>query len=349
MSDWKRIEDPVADGVSREKDKPTAIESEAAEPKAEEAASAEPEIVASEKPTENASSGQETALPESTSPVSAAGGTDSGKTTSGGNVSFKSSPEKLPASSENMEEPETVPVIRSPRYTKTGRRKGRRWYAAPLGLLVLLLAVVGLVSLIVGGIGAIQKARDDTPLREELESFLSPIMQYCPSAFSDINDNPQDTLLLAAIWRVSKAEQVRMLRENTEESIYTPDEFWRLMIPVSEIEDSYHYLYGPDAVPVHRSIDEGGEDFSIEYDEENNCYHVPLMTDVSSNYTPVFDTVQRKGDTVTIRVAYVSNTDIAIDDNGDPITPSPDQARYAQIYTVVKNGDGWALISIADE
>lgn len=33
--------------------------------------------------------------------------------------------------------------IRSPRYTKHGRRKGRLWYAAPLGFLVLVLAVVG--------------------------------------------------------------------------------------------------------------------------------------------------------------------------------------------------------------
>lgn len=95
----------------------------------------------------------------------------------------------------------------------------------------------------------IQKAKDDTPLRAELGSFLSPVTQYCPTPFSDINHQPQDTLLLAAIWRVSKAEYVRMLREGSEVSRYSTDDLWRMLIPVSEIEESYHYLYGPDAVP----------------------------------------------------------------------------------------------------
>lgn len=73
------------------------------------------------------------------------------------------------------------------------------------------------------------------------------------------------------------------------------------------------------------------------------------MTTVSSNYTPVLDTIRRKGDTYTVRVAYVSNSDIAIDDDGNPIAPTPDQATYAQQYTVIKNGDGWALTAISGE
>ncbi len=359
MSDWKRIESPVS-GAKKPKSGQSPVPPAAEQPSKKDtgvktaASGTEPRhtVERAEEPVEQpvtVPASPETSqqdLPAPAAPL-AAGTSESADTA-------------LTKADENQGEAGTVPaedsigseeamVIRSRRYTQKGRRRGRRWYAAPLGLLVLLLAAVGLISLIVTGIGAIRKAQDDTPLRKELESFLSPVMQYCPTAFSDINDNPQDTLLLAAIWKVSKAEQVRMLRENTEESIYPPDEFWRLMIPVSEIEESYRTLYGPDAVPVHRSIDEGVEDFSIEYDEANSCYHVPLMTTVSSNYTPVFDTVKRKGDTVTIRVAYVSNTDVAIDDNGDPITPTPDQASYAQIYTVVKSGDGWALVSIADE
>ena len=43
----------------------------------------------------------------------------------------------------SMPETDGNEPIRSPRYTKHGRRKGRLWYAAPLGFLVLVLAVVG--------------------------------------------------------------------------------------------------------------------------------------------------------------------------------------------------------------
>lgn len=49
------------------------------------------------------------------------------------------------------------------------------------------------------------------------------------------------------------------------------------------------------------------------------------------------------------RVAYVSNKDVAMDDYGNEIPPTPDQATYTQIYTVVKTADGWALTSIAQE
>ena len=73
------------------------------------------------------------------------------------------------------------------------------------------------------------------------------------------------------------------------------------------------------------------------------------FTTVSANNVPVIDTLKRQKDTVTVRVAYVSNNDIAIDDNGNEIQPTPEQATYAQIYTVVKTADGWALTSIAKE
>lgn len=254
----------------------------------------------------------------------------------------------VPSSALSMPEEAAEEPIRSPRYSKHGRRKGRLWYAAPLGFLVLMLAVVGVVSLILTGVNAIQRAQDDTELREELNDFLLPVMQYCPSPFTAVNDEQQDALLLAAIWRITTAEQVRQYREDDTSSRYPEDEEYRMMIPIEEIEASYRYLYGPDAVPNHHNIEEDSQGFAFEYDPDNACYHVPFTT-VSANYVPVLDTLKRQKDTVTVRVAYVSNKDVAIDDYGKEIPPTPDQATYAQIYTVLKTADGWALISIAQE
>ena len=213
---------------------------------------------------------------------------------------------------------------------------------------MLVLAVVGVVSLILTGINAIQKAQDDTELRKELNDFLLPVMQYCPSPFTAVNDEQQDALLLAAIWRITTAEQVRQYREDDTNSLYPEDEEYRMMIPIEEIEASYRYLYGPDAVPNHHNIEEESQGFAFEYDPDNACYHVPFTT-VSANYVPVLDTLKRRKDTVTVRVAYVSNKDVAMDDYGNEIPPTPDQATYTQIYTVVKTADGWALTSIAQE
>ncbi len=359
MSDWKRVETPTPG--SRDRRQP-AVPSETSTPKPADTTPAAP----LKNPESETASLPKPNLPDEgpriparrRSPESSAGPkisasippTDKdekmgGKAadTAGGALP---SGESLAALA--MPEDDTIAPIRSSRYTKHGRRKGRLWYAAPLGFLVLVLAAVGVVSLILTGINAIQKSRDDTALRKELSDFLLPVMQYCPSPFTNINDEQQDALLLAAIWRITTAEQVRQYRENDETSLYPEDEEYRLLIPIEEIEASYRHLFGPDALPNHHSIEEDNQGFAFEYDPENGCYHVPFTT-VSSNYVPVLDTLKQKGDTVTVRVAYVSNQDIAIDDNGNEIPPTADQATYAQLYTVVKTADGWALTSIAKE
>lgn len=282
-------------------------------------------------------------------------------------------PATLPAPTEGMERPdpddidspgitgeaEAQPPIRSDRYTKSGRRKGRRRYAAPLGLLVLLLAATGVISLVVLGVNMIRKAQDDTPLRNELYDFLSPVMQYTPPAFTDVNDtkNEQlsDVLISSAIWQLTWKENIRQTQQHIagkdETSIYPLDDESRMMIPVAEIEKVYHALFGPKAVPKHHTIGEEDSYFAYLYDEKNGCYHVSAVDPSTSPsmYEPVFDTVKQKGDTVTIRVGYVLKNTIGIDDKGNTIPVTPAMAEKFQIYTVKKTDTGWRLLSVADE
>ncbi len=246
-----------------------------------------------------------------------------------------------------VSEPEPV---RSPaRCTPSGRRRGLHRWAAPLGFLILLLAIIGLGSLAGLGIKAIQRSQDDTALRAELDDFLQPIMQYNPSAFEDVNATRQDALLLSAIWRLTDAERIRQLRENTDVCRYPMDDNARMLIPLEEINASYAYLYGPDAVPYHHTVGEEGMSFTFEYDPEQDCYHVP-NTSSSSMYVPVLDKLKKKGDTVTVRVGYVLTTKIGIDEKGEQIEPTTADADHFQLYTVQQVGeDGWKLVSVADE
>lgn len=245
--------------------------------------------------------------------------------------------------------PAAEAALSSLRYTHSGRRKGRRIWAAPLGLLVLLLAIVGVVALVMTGIHAIQDAQDTTALKKEMEDFLLPVMQYNPTAFEDVNDSKQDALILAAIWRITEAERIRQLQEKDEGFSYASDDNGRLLIPLEEVEESYAYLFGEDAVPYHHTIGEEGMSFTFEYDEEQGCYHVPV-TSSTSMYVPFVDTVKKRGNTVTVRVGYVLSTKIAIDDKGEEIPPTADDADHFQTYTVQQVGeDGWKLVSIANE
>lgn len=246
-------------------------------------------------------------------------------------------------------ESELQPPSRRGRYTASGRRRGARTLAAPLGFCILLLAAVGLVSLIVSGIQAVERAQDTTALRAELEEFLLPVIQYNPQAFDDVDETTQDAPLLAAIWRVTEAERIRQLRENTDVSAYAMDDLSRMLIPIEEIEASYAFLFGPDAVPRHHTIGDKGMSFTFEYDPDAGYYHVP-NTSASSIYVSVLDTVKKKGDTLTVRVGYVLTTKLTRDEKGELMAPTPDMAEYFQLYTVRRRSDdSLMLVSIADE
>ncbi|MDD4414029.1 MAG: hypothetical protein PHR14_05670 [Oscillospiraceae bacterium] len=235
------------------------------------------------------------------------------------------------------------------RYTRGGRRRGMYPIAAPIGFLVLLLSVVGLISLTNLGIDAIKRARDDTPLRTELYDFLLPVMQYDPQPFNDINETEQDAVLLAAIWRVTEAERIRLLRDGDGISAYPMDDEGRILVPVSEIEESYATLFGKEAKAFHRTIGEEGLSFTLKYDQGQGCYHIP-SSGPTSIYSMVIDTVKKKGDNHLVRVGYVRSTKIGRDEKGEQVEPTADMAEKFQIYTVQRSGEkGWKLISIADE
>ncbi len=222
------------------------------------------------------------------------------------------------------------------------KRHRRIRYAAPLGFLVLLFALIGVISVITMAIGWIVQASDDTALREELYTFLDPVMQFCPSEFDSV-DATEDTdpLLLAAVYRVSEAERIRQLRERDEECAYPVEQTqYRMIVPQATIYDSYQYLFG-EVEPTHRTIGD------VEYKTENRCYYVP-MTINTSGYTPVLGKITRKKDIYTVQVAYVSDADIQYDERGNAIEPTVNMAKYSQRYTVRQNDDGgWTLLSVS--
>ena len=237
------------------------------------------------------------------------------------------------------EQEHLTPEMTSP--VSKPKKRGRIRYAAPLGFLVLLFACIGVITVISGGVRLVAKWTDTTPLREELYNFLNPVMQFCPPTFETVEDSEQDALLLASVYRVTETERIRQLREKDDTCIYPLDDTgWRLQIAQSVVEDSFAHLFG-DATPRHKTVGE------IEYDQATQTYHVPLSIN-TSGYTPVIGSVKKQGDTYTVRVAYVANTDIEVDEKGNAVAPTFAMGKYAQLYTVRRGEDGrLTLLSVA--
>ena len=227
------------------------------------------------------------------------------------------------------------PVTR--RYNKRGKRRGKYAYAAPLGVLISLLSIVGVVALIFTGVSV---------LKEDIYYFLEPALVYTLAPFDSAATTEQDAFLNAAAYRVMQAEQIRMLREEDEICIYPVDDNGRIAVPVEEITASYQALFGDDALLTHRSIEDSG----LEYSDSDACYYVPFET-VNSGYHPVIDYIKRRSSTYEVRIGFVPNTDIRLDEHGNEIDPTPDMAAHFQIYTLHRHKDDgtYHIAACADE
>ncbi len=240
--------------------------------------------------------------------------------------------EKLIAYGKKLREKEAE---RKARVDKNGQRRGKYRWAAPVGFLTTILAIVGVIAVVATGVGMVRELTDDTALRDEIAYFLQPLTAYNPIPdFDDVNEEDIDELLRAAVWRITEAERIRMLREKDENTQYELDNNGRLIVPVAEVEASYKALFGENAVLNNRTL---GED-DVEYSETNKTYFVPFNF-VTSLHQPVIDTIRRSGNVYQVRIAFVSSADLEVDERGNTIEPTPDMAAFAQIF-VLKRVDG---------
>lgn len=238
---------------------------------------------------------------------------------------------------------------RGPRHAaayQAPKKKGKHPLAAPIGFLVLILALVGGVSLLVSGWGLIQKAADNAPLKQEITAFLKPVMLQNPAAFKNGKQAASTpSCIKAAIWQVTETERIRM-RQKKDDCRYESDDSDRLLIPEKEVTAAFQKLFGKELTPDTGVFAAKGDAFSLWYDKSTGQYHVPAFT--ASLYQPVVDTVKKKDGVYQVRVGYVAAADIAVDDQGNDIPPTPEDASVFQQYTVQKTGSGYQLTAIAD-
>ena len=243
--------------------------------------------------------------------------------------------------SESAQTEESRPVTR--RYNKKGRRRGKYAYAAPLGVFISLLSIIGVIAIVITGIGAVRRATDTTQLGEDIYYFLEPLLMYSPTPFEGV-EQEQDAFLNAAAYRVMQEEQIRMLREKDETCAYPVDDSGRIAVPVEEVVTAYQILFGADAVPTHRSIEES----SLTYSEADACYYVPFET-LNNVSRPVIDYVKRSMYSCEIRLGFVPLADITLDERGNEMDPTPDMATHFQTYTLKLDDGVYYIYSCRDE
>lgn len=239
------------------------------------------------------------------------------------------------------------------RHNSRGTRRGQRRFAALLGLIVLLFAIVGVISVGVLSVNLFQKATDHTELMIELRDLAAPLIEYQPAAFDSLENADETTLLKAAIFRITEAERIRQLGEkktnekHEAKSNYVVDDYGRLTLSVQDVNEAFEAMFGTDVTPHHQTLGgaESGMAYIVEYDKSNACYYAPI-SEYASNYTTSVDDIKLTGKEAKIRVNYALTADLPIDKYGNDLPPDSKTIKYSQWFTFRKNGNKWTIVSV---
>lgn len=201
--------------------------------------------------------------------------------------------------------------------TKNKKHKGTHKFAFPIGFVVVLLAVIGLVTVVIAAINGIDAAVQKSKNYEEYEKILTPVVLIDPDTFDDVTKADMSQLIEISIWSLLKSDIDPDTFESTENG---------LSIPKSAVEEEFVELFGTEITPVHATID--GYAIEFQYDAKTENYTVPL-TGVTPVYTPKVIEKSTSTDSIVLTVACLAGDAWEQGEDGDMVEPSPD--KYIKI------------------
>lgn len=199
-----------------------------------------------------------------------------------------------------------------------------------LGLMILLFTVIGIIATVRFAAGKVKDITGDTAKIQAYQAFLAPVVMNDPDTFDDITGAEQAQLISIAIWQILQNDP-----NPDDYGFYEGD----MLLPKSEVEQSFARLFGPELTVQHQTVDGGGIEFRFSESEGN--YLIPI-TGVTPIYTPKILSAEEKRDTVTLIVGYLAGEDFQQDSEGNIVAPEP--AKYMKI-TLRKAPDGSDYVS----
>lgn len=237
--------------------------------------------------------------------------------------------EALDESHEDMAEfTEEIEVPDEPVSNPEGLRR-KLYYL--FGIVISLLAIVGLYSTVLFTIDAVKAFADNTQQKNEFARFVYPIVICDPPPFNQTVKLRSETMITAAIWDIILYE---------DKSKYEAD-FDMIIVPELDIEQHGTKLFGTGLSYEHQSI--LGVDVQFYYDESIKSYRIPSNPKYFT-YSPYIEEINRVGERYTLTVGYVSPTPSWLTLTSDE-EPSPD--KYVE-YVVSKRGNEMTLVSIQE-
>ena len=158
-------------------------------------------------------------------------------------------------------------------HARLHRRRARQ----TLGLLIAVLALVGIVTVVRAGVKGVATLFDDTQQKAEYEDRLEGLVLFDPLPFDGIENIDDLTLREAAVWGCVYSIQET---QGSFDNYNTDPDTEQLLLPSVDVDAYLAKLVGPSFKLTHKSFEM--DDMTVEFDETTQCYKIPVTGSVGT-------------------------------------------------------------------
>mgnify|MGYP000113826050 CR=1 FL=1 len=219
-------------------------------------------------------------------------------------------------------------------HARLHRRRARQ----TLGLLIAVLALVGIVTVVRAGVKGVATLFDDTQQKAEYEDRLEGLVLFDPLPFDGIENINDLTLREAAVWGCVYSIQET---QGGFDNYNTDPDTEQLLLPSVDVDAYLAKLVGPSFKMTHKSFEM--DDMTIEFDETTQCYKIPVTGSVGS-YRATVTKLFKKGGKLHVTVGYIPTT--STDDS--IINSSSDTPTKYMDYLFERQSGSWYLTGLTE-
>ena len=219
-------------------------------------------------------------------------------------------------------------------HARLHRRRARQ----TLGLLIAVLALVGVVTVVRAGVKGVATLFDDTQQKAEYEDRLEGLVLFDPLPFDGIENIDDLTLREAAVWGCVYSIQET---QGSFDNYNTDPDTEQLLLPSVDVDAYLAKLVGPSFKLTHRSFEM--DDMTVEFDETTQCYKIPVTGSVGTFRATVTRLFKKDG-LLHVTVGYIptqSSDDSILNTSSD--TPT----KYMD-YLFSRQSGSWYLTGLTE-
>ncbi len=242
----------------------------------------------------------------------------------------KSDSHKITYKAEKVSETDSEAIVyeseENTTHNSTDKKRKRR---IATGAVMCVLMLIGLGTIIAGGVSVVAKIFDNTEEKEKYNAMLSTLVVSDPLPFESVDQADQDWLLSCSVWAA-------VMNENMEQ--FEKNDFGETYLPAVDVDKYFTRVFGTQYTLAHRSF--ADQEFEFQYDEAKQAYIVPV-TSFPTGFTPKVEKIKTGGGEKIVTVGYISPTTSWTDTSDGAIS------KYVD-YIFQKQGQNYCLVAIRE-